>query len=150
MVNSPDEEIAQIGNVDLSRTAVIDQTKFQIGEFHADSLAKINLISYEPNNLVYEASTRSNTLAVFSEIFYPRGWKAFVDGSEAKILRVNYVLRALEVPAGEHKIEFRFEPDSYYIGNKIMMISSLILILAIGYGLFKLWKASEMNHLQEV
>jgi heme A synthase len=150
MVNSPDEEIAQIGNVDLSRTAVIDQTKFQIDEFHADSLAKINLISYEPNNLVYEASTRSNTLAVFSEIFYPRGWKAFVDGSEAKILRVNYVLRALEVPAGEHKIEFRFEPDSYYIGNKIMMISSLILILAIGYGLFKLWKASEMNHLQEV
>ena len=86
----------------------------------------------------------TNALAVFSEIYYPKGWKAFVDGKEIEILRANYVLRALQLAPGEHKIEFRFEPQAYIIGNKVMMVSSIILLLAIAFGLFKIRKQSSI------
>ncbi len=143
LVNSPDEEIAEIGKVDLSSTAVIDQSKFKIGDIRQDSTAQIQLIEYQPNRLIYKASAKTNSLAIFSEIYYPKGWKAFVNGKESEIFRANYVLRALELSPGDHEIEFRFEPASYYIGNKIMMVSSWILLLVIGFGIFKLWKESQ-------
>ncbi|MCK5702858.1 MAG: YfhO family protein, partial [Cyclobacteriaceae bacterium] len=60
--------------------------------------------------------------------YYSKGWKAFIDGNEAEILRANYILRALELPEGKHTIEFRFEPRSFYIGNMIMWISSVVLL----------------------
>ncbi len=142
-VNTPDEEIDQLGQVDLSRTAVINQTNFQINEIRKDSAAQITLTAYQPNNLVYRASNNTNSLAVFSEIYYPKGWRAFVDDSEAEILQVNYVLRGLELPPGNHEIEFRFEPDAYYVGNRIMMISSVILVLVLAFGVFRLWKAQK-------
>jgi hypothetical protein len=127
-VNSPDEEIIEIGNVDLRSTAVIDQSKFSIGPIQHDSTAQIKLVHYQPNKLVYESESNGNVLAVFSEIYYPKGWKAFVDGNEANILRVNYILRALELPKGNRNIEFRFEPKSFFIGNTIMWICSFILL----------------------
>lgn len=127
-VNSPDEEIVEIGNVNLNSTAVIDQSKFATAQVQYDSTAQIKLVHYQPNKLVYESESTRNTLAVFSEIYYPKGWKAYIDGNEAEILRANYILRALELPEGKHNIEFRFEPRSFYIGNMIMWISSLILI----------------------
>lgn len=142
-VNSPDEEIKEIGNVDLSKTAVIDQSKFEVDEIQQDSMAQIRMVEYQPNKLVYEASVAANSLAVFSEIYYPKGWKAFIDGKESEIVRANYILRALELSPGDHKIEFRFEPSSYYIGNKIMMVSSWILVLVIAFGIFKLWMESK-------
>jgi len=143
-VESPDEEIQQIGQVDLAKTAVIDQSKFKIGAIEKDTTAQIKLVAYQPNKLNYEASAKSNSLAVFSEIYYPKGWKAFVDGKEIEILRANYVLRALQLAPGEHKIEFRFEPQAYIIGNKVMMVSSIILLLAIAFGLFKIRKQSSI------
>jgi uncharacterized membrane protein YfhO len=73
----------------------------------------------------------NEALAVFSEIYYPKGWKAFIDDDEVEILRANYILRALLIPQGAHKIEFRFEPKAYYVGNIIMWISSIILILIL-------------------
>jgi hypothetical protein len=142
-VNSPDEEIAALGNVNLAETAVIDESKFDIGEIQKDSTAGIELVDYQPNNLIYDASTGTNSLVVFSEIYYPKGWKAYVDGNETEILRVNYILRAIELGPGKHRIEFRFEPNAYYVGNKIMMMSSLILMLIIGYGLFMFWKQTK-------
>ena len=107
------------------------------------------MVEYGPNKLIYKASLKTNSLAVFSEIYYPKGWKAFVDGKESEIVRANYILRALELTPGDHEIEFRFEPDSYYIGNKIMMVSSWILILVIGLGIFKLWKESKTTKAEE-
>jgi hypothetical protein len=128
LVNSPDEELEQIGIVDLRTTAVIDQNKFETRQIHSDTLAQIKLIDYQPNKIVYESESVNNVLAVFSEIYYPKGWRAFIDGNEAEILRANYILRALELPEGKHNIEFRFEPRSFYIGNMIMWISSMILL----------------------
>ncbi|MCK5470549.1 MAG: YfhO family protein, partial [Cyclobacteriaceae bacterium] len=128
LVNSPDEEIEQIGIVDLRTTAVIDQNKFETRQIRSDTLAQIKLIDYQPNKLVYESESVHNIMAVFSEIYYSKGWKAYIDGNEAEILRANYILRALELQEGKHNIEFRFEPRSFYIGNMIMWISSVVLL----------------------
>lgn len=106
-----------------------------------DSLRSIRLLSYEPNNLVYQSKTSKEALVVFSEIYYAHGWKSFIDGKEAPHIRADYVLRAMRIPAGEHEIEFKFEPKSYFLGEKIAMVSSaLILILffgVIGNGILK-------------
>ncbi len=75
-------------------------------------------------------------LAVFSDIWYPAGWKAYVDGKETPIIRANYVLRALRLPAGEHTIEFKFRPDSFYTGNAYAGISSIILYLLLIAGIW--------------
>lgn len=148
-VNSPDEEIDQLAQVNLSNTAVIDKSKFEVGLVEGDSTGSIRLIDYTPNKLIYESNVATNSLAVFSEIYYPKGWKATVDGKEQEIIRANYVLRALELTPGQHNIEFRFEPSSYFIGNKIMMVSSWILLLAVAYGLYQIWMQSKSIDPQE-
>ena len=96
---------------------------------------EIKLTEYKPNYLKYEASVNGGSqLAVFSEIYYPKGWKSFIDGKETNHIQANFVLRAMVVPAGKHQIEFKFEPVSYYTGNKISLGSSILLLLAIaGY-----------------
>lgn len=92
----------------------------------------IQLVSYKANHLVYESKTSAKSLAVFSEIYYPRGWQAFIDGKEVDHIRVNYVLRGMVIPAGNHKIEFKFHPDTYFLGIRISFISSLIIVLLLG------------------
>jgi uncharacterized membrane protein YfhO len=91
----------------------------------------IYLVSYLPNELVYRYSASGEKLAVFSEIYYPAGWKCFVDGEESSHFRANYVLRGMVVPGGDHEIRFSFEPASYIIGNKVSLASSVLLILAL-------------------
>jgi uncharacterized membrane protein YfhO len=81
--------------------------------------------------LKYESQSQGNGLAVFSEIYYPKGWIARIDGTETQILRVNYVLRALVIPAGKHTITFDFQPKAYTVGNKITMISSWLMLLIV-------------------
>ena len=108
------------------------------------------LIEYKPNELKYQTNTTKNQLVVFSEIYYDKGWNAYIDGEQVPYFRTNYTLRGMVIPAGEHKIEFRFEPASYYIGNKIMMVSSWILVLVIGFGIFKLWKESKSAEAEEI
>jgi uncharacterized membrane protein YfhO len=73
--------------------------------------------------------SKGDNLAVFSEIYYPAGWKSFIDGKESTYFRTDYVLRGMIIPAGQHEIKFRFEPSSYKTGNRISMISSLLFIL---------------------
>jgi membrane protein YfhO len=129
-VNSPDEELAKTQEVDTKSTAVLDQSKFKFnGSLAADG--QVKLIKYAPNHLVYESSNDADGLAVFSEIYYKDDWKASIDGIEVPILRVNYVLRALKIPTGKHKIEFTFEPSIYNWANPIMMASSWLIILLI-------------------
>ena len=93
--------------------------------------ASIELTSYRPDHLVYEYSAPRDALAVFSEIWYDKGWKAFVDGEELPILRANYVLRALQLPGGNHQVEFKFEPRSYHLGETISLIGSILLVLGL-------------------
>ncbi|WP_423130095.1 YfhO family protein [Gaoshiqia sp. Z1-71] len=147
MVEGADEELAALSGFNSSKEAVIDQ-RFShllkdIGYGHAGE-ASVRLLEYRPNYLKYSARVGNGTsLAVFSEIYYPKGWKAYIDGEETEHLRANYVLRALPVPAGEHEIEFKFEPASYFIGNKVSLASSLILILAmLAIGFIEIKKAA--------
>jgi hypothetical protein len=135
-VNSPAEELEKTCGVNTKTTAVMDESKFQAQLQTLDSAATIDIAERKPNYLKYESKSSGPGLAVFSEIFYP-GWIATIDGKEMPILRANYILRALEVPAGTHTIEFRFEPKAYTVGNKVTMASSwlalFILLGAIGW-----------------
>ncbi len=114
--------------------AVIDQRFKEHVEglnLQTDSLASIELKSYAPNYLVYESHSSNEQLAVFSEIFYDKGWKAFIDGVDSPHFRVNYVLRGLRLPSGKHKIEFKFHPQAYYTGEKISLASSVLLLIML-------------------
>ncbi|MEZ5016491.1 MAG: YfhO family protein [Flavipsychrobacter sp.] len=99
------------------------------GVIGKDSTASIKLTKYGLNDLSFESNNSQTGLAVFSDIYYPYGWKAYVDGQETPIVKANYILRAIKIPAGQHKIEFKFHPDSFYTGNTIALISSILLIL---------------------
>lgn len=94
--------------------------------------AEIKLTSYHPDTLKYEYTAANQVFAVFSEIFYDKGWKAYVDGEEVPIIRTNYLLRGLSLPGGNHKVEFIFAPDSMKISNTISLIASIVLLLGIG------------------
>jgi hypothetical protein len=134
LVDNPDQELGAITRFNPRDEAIIDK-KFA-DELKGYTPARspgdtIRLDSYKPNDLVYSYKTRQNGLAVFSEIYYPKGWDAYVDGKPAGHFGVNYVLRAMVLPAGEHKVEFKFEPRVYFLGEKISLISSMILIVLI-------------------
>ncbi|MCW0482695.1 YfhO family protein [Gaoshiqia sediminis] len=143
LVEDANEEIAALAGFDAAEEALVDQRFSEMlkdMQFGGAGESQIELLEYRPNYLKYKARAKNTSLAVFSEIYYPKGWKAYIDGQETDHLRANYVLRALPVPAGEHEIEFRFEPASYFTGNKISLASSLLLILAlalVGYSTYK-------------
>jgi hypothetical protein len=102
----------------------------------ADSAATIRMDKNENDVITYTFNAGSNQFAVFSEVYYDRGWKAFIDGKETPIVKTNYVLRGLAVPAGQHKIEFRFEPQSYIMGHRITGISQIVLLAFFAIGIF--------------
>lgn len=131
-VNSPDEEIASLEGIKPKEVAYIDQSKFQIQKLQYDSAAReIKLTEYKPNHLTYTANAETDGFAVFSEVYYEKGWQAYIDGKETDHVRVNYILRGLEIPKGEHQIEFKFRPKTFFIGNKIALFSSWALILMV-------------------
>jgi hypothetical protein len=137
IVENANMEISTINNINPAKDATIDKAfKDQItkSSFPVLENEKIVLVSYKPDELVYKSSAKEEKLAVFSEIYYPAGWKSYIDGKESRYFRTNYVLRGMIVPSGEHEIKFTFEPSSYFIGNKISLASSIILILILaGY-----------------
>ena len=142
IVTNADEEIETLGSLNTKNVAVVNNQRFDLSS-NQFSTGKIELITYKPNELVYNSNNDSDGLAVFSEIYYPKGWKVFIDGTEAEIIQANYVLRALEIPAGAHEIKFVFKPDAYFIGNKIMMGSSiLIIVLLVGVIAYKVRMSS--------
>jgi uncharacterized membrane protein YfhO len=112
---------------------VVDQSKNKLANtsLRFDSLATVLLAEFKPGYVKYQSQSTQNGLAVFSEIYYPKGWRAFIDGKEVPILRANYVLRALEIPQGKHTIEFKFEPKPYVVGNKITFASSWVVLLTL-------------------
>ena len=133
-VNNANEEIDAIGQVDLQQTAIVD-SKFKealkgVNEGYKDSLSTIRLTSYEPNQLVYETSSPQDGIVVFSEIYYP-GWTATIDGKPADIARADYILRAMNVPAGKHTIEMRFDPQSLHITEGIAYRAMTLLLVGV-------------------
>ncbi len=142
-VSTPDEELASLSDLAVKREAAMDVSKFKKPEFQYDSVSSITLKSYAPNKLVYESSSAANGYAVFSEIHYPKGWKAFIDNNEVAIDRVNYILRGLAIPAGSHQIEFRFEPEVYFVGNKVMWGFNIALLLLSGFAMGVVFRSSK-------
>ena len=129
--SSPDEEIAFLGGVDLRRQAVLGADMPAMTAVPADTADSIDLTAYAPNELRYHYTASADRLAVFSEIYYPDGWKAAVDGAPVDVLRADWTLRAAQLPAGEHDLVLRFAPASYRIGANISRASSLTLILLL-------------------
>lgn len=137
-VESANEEILSLKEVDLQKTAIINSKfKEEVSKnFKAAEKAEIELTSYQPNELVYKTNTSEAQFAVFSEMYYQPGWQAYLDGEEVEHVRVNYVLRAMNIPAGEHTLTFRFEPEVVNTGSSIALASSIILVLIILGGLY--------------
>ena len=134
LADNADQELADLGEIDPAKEAVVNK-KFE-GDLTGisptkDTSATISLTSYSPNKLEYSYTGSKENLAVFSEIYYPKGWKAYIDGKEAPYFQTDYVLRGMNVPAGKHNIEFRFEPKSYFMGSRISQWSSVILLLLL-------------------
>jgi hypothetical protein len=134
MVSSADEEIEALDDYNLKETAIIDtrfEEQLKNKTFKKDISASVTLKSYEPNHLTYTYNAGKEQLLVLSEIYYNKGWNAYLNGEQVPYFRSNYVLRSMVVPAGSGTIEFKFEPRVWVIGEKISFASSLLLILLV-------------------
>lgn len=130
--STADAEMEALGDIDPACEAVIFDASAEDGtvrEYKSAGDGSIVLTEYSPNRLRYSASSPEGGLAVFSEIWYPAGWKAFVDGKEVPVLRADYTLRAVMLEEGEHEVEFRYEPASFAVGRNISMASSIAVLL---------------------
>jgi hypothetical protein len=140
-VSTPDEEIDYLGREEFDpvQVAVVHQEFADYTGATTDFSGEgsIKLTSYKPNALEYASESGEDQFVVFSEIWYGpnKGWQAYVDGQPAEHIRVNYVLRGLKLPAGKHKVEFRFEPQSHATGEKVSLAGSLLVMLLIIGGL---------------
>ena len=145
-VASADSEIVALYGLNTKREAVIQEKNKGISPIANtyNANGKITMQSYKPNNLIYETDAPEKGFAVFSEIYYPKGWNAYIDGSLTSHTCVNYILRGMEIPAGKHKIEFKFEPQVYKTGNSIAMIGSILLLVVVGTSLFFAKKKNEI------
>jgi hypothetical protein len=135
VVNTPNEECDALDSLNLRKAAVVDVSKFGnfVADFtpHHDSTATVTFLSYKPNKLEYQTNATHEGLVVFSEVYYPYGWHAYIDDKPAEHFRVNYILRALKVPAGEHHIRFVFDPDTIRKYEPISIICIVIVYLTI-------------------
>ena len=138
IVANADEEIQALTDFNPSSTALIDRRFAGYVEertFSPDTLASISLMEYSPNRLRYQYQTSTQQIAVFSEVFYPNGWYVTLNGEPIEQFRVNYILRAIVLPAGSGEIVFEFRPAAYFTGRKVSFtFSALLLLLMIGYG----------------
>lgn len=144
-VDSANEEIKVLDSLKTKTEAVL-KAKYSEGlteKYQKDSAAFIQLTNYKANHLTYESSANSEQFAVFSEIYYPKGWNAYINGELKPHYNVNYVLRGLEIPKGEHTIEFKFEPTVISMGNTIVLVSYILLVI-ISFGWF-FFKRREVN-----
>ena len=144
-VNSANEEIEAIHELDPARQAVVDK-KFQeaIQPMASDSTATIQLVAYEPNYLKYEVNSEKGGTVVFSEIYYP-GWQSTIDGQSVPHGRANYILRAMNVPAGKHTVEFTFDPASLHTTETIAFVAlGLLVLLAVVAG-FRHFKPTKLS-----
>jgi len=154
-VNSADEEMKALDSLRTKDEAVLNLKEFgtefkgtnTLSNLTRDSLAKIDLIEYKPNHIKYKSINSNVGFGVFSEMYYEKGWIATIDGKETSIFRVNYALRGLEVPAGNHTIEFKFEPQVVKTGSTIVLFSTIgMLLLLVGGIYFESKQARNKKH----
>ncbi len=129
-----DEEIAALGSIDLRHEMVVEDRFAPLltaTTTTADSTSHIDLVEYRPNYLKYEYNASDETLAVFSEIYYDKGWQAYLDGEQVDHFRADYILRAMVLPEGEHTVEFRFLSERFYAVNGITMACSIAILIAL-------------------
>ena len=141
VVESATEEFVGLRISDLKTTAIATKIDFEKNikgstNFVLDSIATIKLLVNKPNNLIYQTTNKNNAFVVFSEMYYPKGWKVLIDGQPTAHIRVNYVLRGMAVAAGDHKIEFKFEPEVVKTGSKIALICSILAVILLAVGCF--------------
>ena len=139
-VDNANQEIDMIGKLNLRHEAVADK-KFQqqLGAAVDQENAVVTIKSYEPNHLTYDVQSDKGGVVVFSEIYYP-GWTATIDGQPAELGRVNYILRALNVKAGQHQVELSFHPKSVERTETIAYVAFVLLLLAVAAVVFVEWK----------
>jgi hypothetical protein len=132
------EELDSLSKVNLIHTAILRQDRVDDwGSYqNYQKGGRIELTSYAPDKLIYQIQSPGQKIAVFSDIYYPRGWNAYVDEEKAEIKRVDYILRAIMVPGGSHKVEFRFEPKSVNTANALAMIGGVLIVL---FGIALIW-----------
>ena len=146
-VTTIDDEMKSLYTTDMKNIAIVNQNDFaelKNASFVRDATANITLQNYKPNYIKYTTQNANDGLAVFSEVYYPKGWNVYVDGKPGTIFRADYVLRAMKVPAGKHTIEFKFEPQVVKTGGTIALASSIGMVFLIVGGLYferkKQWK----------
>ncbi len=131
-VANADSELSALNNFNPKQTAIVDVRYKDVLNglsIQGDSGATIKMTSYKPNHLQYESNSTAEHLAVFSEIYYDKGWNAYVDGKKVDYVRADYVLRAMRIPAGKHQVEWKFEPEVVATGSKMTLAGSALLIL---------------------
>lgn len=139
-VKDADEEMKAISSFDPKKEAIVDnQYKGLMDLSHVRTggpTASIKLDSYHPDHMIYSYSAPGDVIAVFSEVYYKEGWKMYIDGVEKPYFRADYVLRAAQLEAGNHKIDFIFHPVSYYTGEKISLAGSILLLAGLGFAFY--------------
>jgi hypothetical protein len=152
-VDSPNQEIKSIGIIDSKKTAVIassDKKYFDGKPVQADSTAFINLTKYQPNELEFKSQSKTPQLAVFSEIYYPHGWKFFIDEKEVPYIKADYLLRAVHVPAGNHHVRMVFEPEVIETGKWISLLSFGLFILLSGFGIYFIYRKRDKRKIENI
>ena len=147
IVDNADEELQKLATIDPANTALIDKRFSEMLENFTipnNSEASIDLISYKPNELIYRYTSLKPELAMFSEVYYPSGWKTYINGKEVEHFRTNWILRGIILPEGEHELKFIFQPEELYASQKLAGFSSILtLLLIIGILGFLLKKRKE-------
>jgi hypothetical protein len=129
---TPAKELGLLKGLTVKDTAVISGEDFsKVLPSTVDTSATIKLTQNDADHMIYEANTKTNQFAVFSEVYYPAGWNAYIDGKPTDILKTNYVLRGMNIPAGNHKIEMKFEPKSVKLGQTLSLAAQVVLYLLL-------------------
>ncbi|MBO4873756.1 MAG: YfhO family protein [Bacteroidales bacterium] len=129
-------ELAKLQHIDTKKTAIVNEkykSEFADVEFSIDSTDLIEMTYRKGDTIKYKSSCKGNRLAVFSETFYPKGWKARIDGEKASFFRCNYILRGMIIPAGEHEIEFSYMPKTAKIGGMVSLICNILTLTMIAF-----------------
>lgn len=145
-VDGADEEINSLSDIDLRREAVADRIfepvleNFKPGfkPSPADSASTINMVEYDSNYLLYQVDAKKDELALFSEVYYPKGWRITIDGEPAEMLRANYTMRAMPIPEGKHIVKFIFDPISIKVTDNIAYAAIFLMLIAALYYIYKM------------
>ncbi len=151
VVKDDNAAILALNDIDTKTTAIIKQkfaSEIEQQQLQIDSLTTIELTDYKMNHLVYESQNEHKGFAVFSEMYYPEGWQAYIDGKPVNHVQVDYTLRGLTVPKGKHKIEFKFEPEVIITGSRVSLAGHVLFLILLLFGAFKYFKhtTTEVKH----